>query len=116
MKVGGAAVRALAKSVERGSRAHRRVLLLCDACEQALGGPSVTSTEITSETPSWARAARTTVAKALVVDERFETIAHAALNRADCAQRLATVLSRVEIVTLLDPPRVDGVIISTHRS
>ena len=27
--------------------------------------------------------------------ERFETIAHAALNRADCAQRLATVLSRV---------------------
>ena len=104
LKIGGAAVRSLAKSIERGSRAHRRVLLLCDACEQALGGPSVTSTEITSETPSWARAARTTVARALVADERFETIAHAALNRADCAQRLATVLSRVEIVTLLDAP------------
>jgi hypothetical protein len=44
------------------------------------------------------------VARALVADERFETIAHAALNRADCAQRLATVLSRVEIVTLLDAP------------
>ena len=95
LKVGGASVRALAKSIERGSRAHRRVLLLCDACEQALGGPSVTSTEITSETPAWARAARTTVARSLVADERFETIAHAALNRADCAQRLATVLSRV---------------------
>ena len=64
LKVGGAAVRALAKSVERGSRAHRRVLLLCDACEQALGGPSVTSTEITSETVSKStggtRVARTT--------------------------------------------------------
>jgi hypothetical protein len=95
LKIGGAAVRSLAKSIERGSRAHRRVLLLCDACEQALGGPSVTSTEITSETPAWARAARTNVARALVADERFETIAHAALNRADCAQRLATVLSRV---------------------
>jgi len=31
----------------------------------------------------------------LVADERFETIAHATLNRADCAQRLATVLSRI---------------------
>lgn len=95
LKVGGAAVRALARSIERGSRAQRRLLVLCDACEQALGGPALTSTAITSETPAWARTARTCVARALVADGRFEDITHVAIGRADCAQRLASVLSRV---------------------